>query len=157
MTKSVVLPPFRERHNACISKRPGPQPVSKISPESSQCEIGAKNASDLTIEQKWHELALQWHLMADQAAKMSGETALDELEIARWYVGGDASEPASRAGHARASCAAIHHRAATVQVGVLPVMIVQTPSRLKLRAVPHASKWIGFCLFILRSCTGFLM
>jgi hypothetical protein len=145
------MPAFQSAADLSLSR--------KYHPKAVRCEICAKNASDLTTEQKWHELALQWHLMADQAAKMSGEAALDELESARWYVGGDASEPASRAGHARASCAAIHHRAATVQVVVLPVMIMQTPSRPTklIGAVPHASKWIGFCLFILRSCTGFLM
>jgi hypothetical protein len=44
------------------------------------CEIYAEHASDLTTEQQWHELAVQWHSMADQAAKMSGETALDEFK-----------------------------------------------------------------------------
>ena len=32
------------------------------------CEICAEHATDLTTEQQWHGLAVQWHSMADQAA-----------------------------------------------------------------------------------------
>jgi hypothetical protein len=44
------------------------------------CEKCAEHASDLTTEQQWHELAMQWHSMADQAAKVPGEASQDELD-----------------------------------------------------------------------------
>jgi hypothetical protein len=34
------------------------------------CEKCAAHASDQTTEREWHELAAQWHAMADQAARM---------------------------------------------------------------------------------------
>jgi hypothetical protein len=36
------------------------------------CERQAKRATDLGTEQRWQELAAQWHAMADRAAKMLG-------------------------------------------------------------------------------------
>jgi hypothetical protein len=36
----------------------------------------AKNATDQTTVQQWHELAAQWDSMANQAAKMLGGTSL---------------------------------------------------------------------------------
>jgi hypothetical protein len=36
------------------------------------CERQAKLSTDQATEQRWHELAAQWHSMADQAAKMLG-------------------------------------------------------------------------------------
>jgi hypothetical protein len=39
------------------------------------CEKSAARASDQTTEREWQELAAQWHLMADQAAKTPGEAA----------------------------------------------------------------------------------
>ena len=44
------------------------------------CDKCAEQASDIATEQQWHELAKQWHSMADLAAKLSGESSLDELE-----------------------------------------------------------------------------
>jgi hypothetical protein len=60
------------------------QSVSK--PELSQkyrlnaigCERQAKRASNHATEQRWLELAVQWHSMADQAAKMPGGTSRQE-------------------------------------------------------------------------------
>jgi hypothetical protein len=39
------------------------------------CERQAKTCADLTIKQQWEELAIQWHFMANSAAKLSGETS----------------------------------------------------------------------------------
>jgi hypothetical protein len=44
------------------------------------CEKYAEQASDIATEEQWHELAMQWYSMADQAAKLPGEASLDELE-----------------------------------------------------------------------------
>ena len=40
------------------------------------CEKQAKNATDQTTVQQWHELAAQWRSMADQAAEMLGDASL---------------------------------------------------------------------------------
>jgi hypothetical protein len=40
------------------------------------CEEQAKNATDQTTVQQWHELAAQWDSMANQAAKMLGDASL---------------------------------------------------------------------------------
>ncbi len=77
--ESDTMPAFQSASDLSLSR--------KYHLKAVRCEICAKNASDLTTEQECHELALQWHLMTDQAAKMSGEAALDELESAvapRW-------------------------------------------------------------------------
>jgi len=42
------------------------------------CEECAEHASDPTSQQQWHELATQWHLMADEADK-SGDDSQNEL------------------------------------------------------------------------------
>jgi len=44
------------------------------------CEKCAKHASDQTTEHEWHELAVQWHSMEDQAAKMQGDASQHEFE-----------------------------------------------------------------------------
>ena len=44
------------------------------------CEQCAEHASDRTTEQEWQELAVQWHSMADQAAKMLGDVSQHEFE-----------------------------------------------------------------------------
>jgi hypothetical protein len=44
------------------------------------CEQCAEHASDLTTEQQWHELAAQWHSMADLAARMPGEDSPGEFD-----------------------------------------------------------------------------
>jgi hypothetical protein len=44
------------------------------------CEKQAKRATDPATEQQWHELAVQWHLIADQAAKMQGDASQQELD-----------------------------------------------------------------------------
>ena len=41
-----------------------------------ECEKKAKNATDQTTVQQWHELAAQWDSMANQAAKMLGDASL---------------------------------------------------------------------------------
>ena len=43
------------------------------------CERNAKEATDRTIKQQWEELAIQWHYMANQAARLSGEAQDDAL------------------------------------------------------------------------------
>lgn len=43
------------------------------------CEQSAERATDLATKQQWHELATQWHAMADRAEKMAGQLA-DEFE-----------------------------------------------------------------------------
>jgi hypothetical protein len=35
-----------------------------------ECERQAKRATDQVTEQRWQELAAQWHSMADQAVRM---------------------------------------------------------------------------------------
>jgi hypothetical protein len=42
------------------------------------CERQAKRATDHATEQRWHELAAQWHSMADQAVKILGGTSRHE-------------------------------------------------------------------------------
>jgi hypothetical protein len=37
------------------------------------CEQHAQHATDRATEQEWRQLAVQWHSMADQAAKMLGD------------------------------------------------------------------------------------
>ena len=37
------------------------------------CEHIAKKTADRTIRLQWEELAMQWHLMANQAARLLGE------------------------------------------------------------------------------------
>jgi hypothetical protein len=37
------------------------------------CEQIAKKTADRTIRLQWEELAMQWHLMANQAARLLGE------------------------------------------------------------------------------------
>ena len=37
------------------------------------CERIAKQTVDRTIRLQWEELAMQWHLMANQAARLLGE------------------------------------------------------------------------------------
>lgn len=44
------------------------------------CEQSAEQATDLATEQQWHELATQWHAMADGAEKTAGRLAQDEFE-----------------------------------------------------------------------------
>jgi hypothetical protein len=39
------------------------------------CEQQAEKACDQTAEQKWRELAAQWHSMADQAATLSDDAS----------------------------------------------------------------------------------
>jgi hypothetical protein len=36
------------------------------------CEKLAKRATDQVTQQRWHELAAQWHSMADKAAELLG-------------------------------------------------------------------------------------
>jgi hypothetical protein len=43
------------------------------------CEQQAEHATDQTTEQEWQELAVQWHSMADQAAKLLGFGNLESL------------------------------------------------------------------------------
>jgi len=43
------------------------------------CEQQAEHANDQTTEQEWRELAVQWHSMADQAAKLLGDNNLESL------------------------------------------------------------------------------
>ena len=38
------------------------------------CERNAKEATDQSIKLQWKELAIQWHYIASQAARLSGET-----------------------------------------------------------------------------------
>jgi len=45
-----------------------------------ECAKCAEQASDIATEEQWHELAMQWHSMADQAAKLPGDASLDELQ-----------------------------------------------------------------------------
>jgi hypothetical protein len=40
------------------------------------CEKQAKNATDQTTVQQWHELAAQWRSMANRAAEMLGDASL---------------------------------------------------------------------------------
>jgi len=42
------------------------------------CERQAKRASNPATEQRWLALAVQWHSMADQAAKMPGGASRQE-------------------------------------------------------------------------------
>jgi hypothetical protein len=42
------------------------------------CERQAKRASNQATEQRWLELAVQWHSMADRAAKMPGAASRQE-------------------------------------------------------------------------------
>ena len=42
------------------------------------CERQAKRASNQATEQRWLDLAVQWHSMADQAAKMPGGASRQE-------------------------------------------------------------------------------
>jgi hypothetical protein len=49
-----------------------PELSQKYRPNAIGCERQAKRATDQATEQRWHELAAQWHSMADQAAKMLG-------------------------------------------------------------------------------------
>jgi hypothetical protein len=37
------------------------------------CEQQAEHATDHATEQAWRELSLQWHSMADQAARLPGD------------------------------------------------------------------------------------
>jgi hypothetical protein len=49
-----------------------------------ECERQAKCATDQASEQRWHELAAQWHSMADQADKMlSGASRHEPDEVSR--------------------------------------------------------------------------
>jgi hypothetical protein len=43
------------------------------------CEQRAHDSSDPTSKQDWEELAIEWHTMANFAARASGETALVEI------------------------------------------------------------------------------
>jgi hypothetical protein len=43
------------------------------------CEQQAEQATDQTTEQEWRQLAAQWHLMANQAATMSGDSSRADL------------------------------------------------------------------------------
>jgi hypothetical protein len=43
------------------------------------CEQRASESSDPTSKQDWQELAIEWHTMANFAARASGETALVEI------------------------------------------------------------------------------
>jgi hypothetical protein len=42
------------------------------------CEAQAEHATDRSTEQEWQQLASQWHSMAEQAARLSDETSLDD-------------------------------------------------------------------------------
>ena len=44
------------------------------------CEQSAEHATDLATEEQWHELATQWHAMADRAAKTADQADQAELE-----------------------------------------------------------------------------
>lgn len=44
------------------------------------CEKCAERASDQSTEQEWQELATQWRLMANRAAKMSDQASRDDFE-----------------------------------------------------------------------------
>ena len=44
------------------------------------CEKCAERASDQSTEQEWQELATQWHLMANRAAKMADQASNDDFE-----------------------------------------------------------------------------
>ena len=44
------------------------------------CEKCAERASDQNTEQEWQELATQWHLMANRAAKMADQASNDGFE-----------------------------------------------------------------------------
>lgn len=39
------------------------------------CEQNARSAMDAALRREWEELAIQWHLMANVAARVSGEYA----------------------------------------------------------------------------------
>lgn len=43
------------------------------------CERQAKHATDRETEQRWLELAAQWHSMADMAVKMPTSTSRHDL------------------------------------------------------------------------------
>ena len=44
------------------------------------CEKCAERATDRSTEQEWQELATQWHLMADRAARLSDPALRDDFE-----------------------------------------------------------------------------
>jgi len=52
---------------------------AKFHLEAVGCEQQAEHATDQKTEQEWQELAVQWHSMADQAAKLSGDNNLESL------------------------------------------------------------------------------
>ena len=44
------------------------------------CEQRAKDASDPTARREWEELAIEWHTMANFAARATGEIPLIDSE-----------------------------------------------------------------------------
>jgi hypothetical protein len=44
------------------------------------CEQRAEHATDIATEQQWHDLATQWHAMADRAATVADQVEQDEFE-----------------------------------------------------------------------------
>ena len=42
------------------------------------CERHAEEANDRTIKLQWEELAIQWHYMANQAARLAADPRADE-------------------------------------------------------------------------------
>ena len=47
------------------------------------CEQRAKDASDPTAKRDWEELAIEWHTMANFAAKATGEFTVTDSESRR--------------------------------------------------------------------------
>jgi hypothetical protein len=42
------------------------------------CERHAEEANDRTIKLQWEELAIQWHYMANQAARLAADPRADD-------------------------------------------------------------------------------
>ena len=42
------------------------------------CEQHARETTDRAIRRQWEDLAIQWHLMANQAARLSGQASQDD-------------------------------------------------------------------------------
>ena len=81
VTESVVLPPFSWRGTMpAFQSVPDLGLSRKYHLKAIGCEICAEHATNLTTEQQWHGLAVQWHSMADQAAKILGDGSQHEFE-----------------------------------------------------------------------------
>ena len=52
-----------------------PELSQKYRLKAIECERQAKRATHQVTEQRWLELAVQWHSMADHAAKMLGRAS----------------------------------------------------------------------------------